>query len=287
MWTSRRVMAGLILLLGLIVFPMAWVVVYSAIYSLGGTGRFSEGWTLRHWQAAISEGGLGESIAYSTMIAMTVTAIATIGAFAITLAQPGMRHSRWFIALLCVPLATPAAVSAVTAYQILNPGGFFARVCYHAGWIASPADFPVLVQDPYAIGIVLTQSSHSLPLLTLYLFNTWTTARIDRFCRLAQSLGATRWQALLQVALPVLLARSRPMILLTFLFNLGSYEIPLLLGRQAPQMFSVLTQRQFGQFDLYQRPQAFALATTYLLLVSLGMYVFLKWRRPHVSQQLG
>ena len=45
-----------------------------------------------------------------------------------------------------------------------------------------------------------------------------------------------------------------------------AYEIPLLLGRQSPQMFSVLTQRHFGQFDLGQRPEAFTLAVTYLLL---------------------
>jgi len=97
-----------------------------------------------------------------------------------------------------------------------------------------------------------------------------------------RKLGATRWQARQQVALPMLLSRGRPMILLTFLFNLGSYEIPLLLGRQSPQMFSVLTQRRFGQFDLMQRPEAFVLAITYFLLVGLGLRLLLSWRKPHV-----
>jgi putative spermidine/putrescine transport system permease protein len=79
----------------------------------------------------------------------------------------------------------------------------------------------------------------------------------------------------------MLLNRGRQMIILTFLLNLGSYEIPLLLGRQSPQMFSVLTQRKFGQYNLLERPEAFVLATTYLLLVGLGVKLMLVWRRKH------
>jgi hypothetical protein len=50
-------------------------------------------------------------------------------------------------------------------------------------------------------------------------------------------------------------------------------------------MFSVLTQRKFGQFNLLERPQAFALATTYLLLVAAGVQLFLMWRRRRAQAQ--
>src|SRR5690606_25443638 len=136
-----------------------------------------------------------------------------------------------------------SAVAAVITYQLLNPGGFVARLAFRAGMIESPSDFPALVNDRYAIGIVLAQTVFALPLLTLFFLKTWQSARVDRYVQLARSLGATTWQARWHVALPMLLERGRPMLLLTFLFNLGSYEIPLLLGRQSPQMFSVLTQR--------------------------------------------
>jgi putative spermidine/putrescine transport system permease protein len=181
--------------------------------------------------------------------------------------------------LLCLPLATPPAVAAVMAYQFLNPGGLLSRFAYHAGFVTSPSDFPAFVNDRWALGIVLTQFLTSLPVLTLFFLAAWTSARAERYCRLAESLGATPRQARLRVALPMLLRRGLPLITLVFLWQLGTYEIPLLLGRQSPQMFSVLTQRHFGQFDLGQRPEAFTLAVTYLLLSGAGLLVLLLMRR--------
>jgi len=281
-WRTSRGYGGLAILLVIIACPMVWVFGYSLAYGLGGIGLLSDGWTLRHWQSALSVGGLKESLLFTPAIAATVTLLSAAGSLGFVMWLPEARNSKFTLALLCVPLATPSAVAAVITYQLLNPGGFLARLAFQAGMIESPSDFPALVNDPYAVGIVLAQTASALPLLTLFFLKTWQSAHADRYCRLAEALGATRWQARRQVALPMLLSRGRPMILLTFLFNLGSYEIPLLLGRQSPQMFSVLTQRRFGQFDLMQRPEAFVLATTYFLLVGLGLRLLLSWRRPHV-----
>lgn len=272
---------GLAILVCFTVWPMAWVVAYSLAYSLGGVGLFSDGWTLRYWQEGFAVGGLKESLVYTLTIAGTVTVFATLGSLAVVLFAPQLRHSALALALLCIPLATPGAVLAFTVHQIMNPGGFLARMAYWVGLIESPTQFPALVNDPYAVGIVFAQTCGALPLLSLFFLNTWTVVHADRYCRLAESLGASRMHARRQIALPMLLHRGRPVILLIFLMNLGSYEVPLLLGRQSPQMFSVLTQRRFGQFDLLERPQAFALATTYLLLAGVGVQLLLRWRRSH------
>ncbi len=282
-WSSRQGDAGqwigLSLLGQFIVFPMSWVIVYSALYSLGAIGALSQGWTLKHWQSAFTVGGLKESLFFSPLIAGAVTLVAVVGSLSLVLLAPQSRNNPLTLATLGIPLATPSAIMAVMVYQILNPGGFLARLSFHAGLIVSPSQFPALVNDPWAIGIIIAQSCSALPLLTLFFLKTWTTARIDRYCMIAQALGASRGEARWQIALPMLLNRGRQMIMLTFLLNLGSYEIPLLLGRQSPQMFSVLTQRRFGQYNLLERPEAFVLATTYLLLASLGVKLMLAWRR--------
>jgi hypothetical protein len=51
---ARRI--GLGLLLAGIVAPMAWALAYSLLYSLGGIGLLSDGWTLRHWRSACTSG---------------------------------------------------------------------------------------------------------------------------------------------------------------------------------------------------------------------------------------
>jgi putative spermidine/putrescine transport system permease protein len=276
---------GHALLWGGIVAPVAWAMGYSLLYSLGAIGLLNRGWTLRHWDAALTTGGLRESAALSLSVAGLVTALASSGALAITLAFAGSRSARPLLSLMCIPLAAPAAVTALMGYEMLNPGGLLSRMAFHGGWIRSPANFPALVNDPLAIGIIILQAAASFPLLTLFFAGAWQTAGVERYCRVAESLGATHWQARRQIALPMLVRRGAPAITLVFLWQLGSYEIPLLLGRQAPQMFSVLIQRHSGQFDLEQRPQAFALAVTYLLLAGSILATLLKMRRRRAEKQ--
>ena len=273
--------AGLVLLMVMVILPIAWIIGYSLAYSVGGIGMFSKGWTTEHWRAIIESGEFWRSLWYSAGISMLTTGASTGLALMIVLTVPEIRDNKRILALIFLPLATPAVVVAVIVYQMLNPGGLLARIAHAAGMIKSPSDFPVLVNDSWAIGIVIAGTCSALPLLTLFFLKTWTTARIPAYCRLAESLGSTQMQARWRIARPMLLHRGRPLILLTFLWNLGSYEIPLLLGRQSPQMYSVLIQRRSGQYNLLQRPEAFALASTYLLLVSTCVVVLVYWRRKH------
>lgn len=262
----------------LIVAPLAWVIGYSFLYSVGGIGLLSDRWTLEHWRSALLVGGLRESLFYSAAISVIVTVIAMILSLGCTMLAPHLRDDSRFLAMLCIPLATPGIVMALICTNWLSPGGFFARLAFAAGWIDSPSQFPILVNDRWSIGLAMTQICGATPLLTLYFLKTWSAVRADRHCRLAESLGATSFQARWRVARPMLIRRGRLMILLVFLLNFGSFEVPTMLGRQFPQMISVLSQRRFGQFNLDERPEAFVLATAYLLFVSAGVMTMLKWR---------
>ena len=61
-----------------------------------------------------------------------------------------------------------------------------------------------------------------------------------------------------------------PSLALLFAVVLGSYEIPLLIGSQSPQMISVLVLRRYALYDITQKPEAFIIALLYTLLV-LGL----------------
>lgn len=270
---------GLILLSAVIVVPVGWIMLYSAAYSFGGIGRLSAGWTLRYWMNGLQSGSLASSLLLSMAVSASIVSFALITSLGFVLVSADLRDDRRLFALLLLPLGTPVAVAAVVVYQILNPGGLLARIAFHGRWINSPSDFPVFVNDVWSLGIIAAGTFTAFPLLTLFFFKTWSAAKIDKYCRLAESLGATTFRSRIRVALPMLLRRSRSMILLMFLVNLGSYEIPLLLGRQSPQMISVLTQRRFGRFDLLHRPQAFVFATAYLVVVAAGVVTLQLGRR--------
>jgi putative spermidine/putrescine transport system permease protein len=275
---GRFHLPGILALLALAA-PVAWIIGYALLYSAGAIGLLSGGWTTEHWRTAFRSGHALISLAYGSGISLLVTLASAGIAMSFVLLAPEVRRSRWLTSLLWVPLAMPAIVLGFLTYQLLNPGGLISRLCFNAGLIETATEFPVLVNDSWAIGIIVAGILGQCPALILYLLKLWSVARVDRCIRLAMELGASRRQARLRVAAPMLLQRMRSMLLLNFLWMLGSYEIPLLLGVQYPMMSSVLIQKRSGQFNLLQRPEAFVHATVYFVVVSIGLMLFLAWRR--------
>ena len=269
----------MLLLMTLIAAPVLWVAGYSLLYSLGAVGRFRCGWTTAHWIQAFSSLQIGVSLLYSATISVVVVGLGTIVSLGLSVLLIGHRHQRRVIFALSVPMATPVAVTAMMVYQVFNPGGLLARIAYWFGWIQSSSEFPVLVNDAWSIGIVVAGLFSIVPLLTVFFLRTWTSAKIDRFVYVAAGLGAKRWQSLLRIAVPMLMRRSRSMLLLLLLIQFGSFEVPLLLGRQSPQMISVLTQRRFGQYDLMHRPEAFVVSSTCMVVVGAGVILLQKLRQ--------
>ncbi len=273
LWTGR-------VLLGLLVFaPVAWVLIYSLLSSLGVLGSFGRRPTFSNWIVAVQSGVLWQNILYTLSVSGVSTLLAGALSLGFVLYRAEERNRRSTHLVLCLLLGTPSVVMGFIVYQLLNPGGYLARLAHAIGLLASPDHWPALVNDRWAVGIIVAQTLVSVPLLTLYFFNIWETAQIDRFRQLAHTLGATPTQSRWQVACPMLWKRGWSMLLLSLLFNLGSYEIPLLLGRQSPQFLSVLTQRHFGQFDLADRPVAFVLSVVYFILAAGLLWVMLS-RRP-------
>ena len=107
----------------------------------------------------------------------------------------------------------------------------------------------------------------------------YQTERVGDLVRLASTLGAGKGAGLYRVAVPILLSRSATNIILLFIAVMGSYEIPLLLGRQSPEMLSVLTMRKYSMFDLAQKPEAFIVALLYTAFVLVLITAAFRTRR--------
>ncbi len=275
-WTESA--SAVVLLPGIVVLPMLWIVGYSVLYSFGLPGRLGSGWTISHWQAALGNLHVGTSLIYSAVLAGCIVLFGTIFALGLCGLLHDLRRHRIVVILLSLPAVTPSVVVAMIVLQWLNPGGLLARIAFHVGMVSSTADFPVLVQDRWGFGICVAGLFSVVPLMTLIFLRIWDVAKIDRYLMLAEALGASRMLAMFRIAVPMLLSRSRAMILYVFLVQFGSFEVPLLLGRQFPETISVLAHRRSGQFDLLQRPQAFVVASAYMVVVVGGMMMLQKLR---------
>jgi putative spermidine/putrescine transport system permease protein len=80
----------------------------------------------------------------------------------------------------------------------------------------------------------------------------------------------------MRIFFPVLLKKGAPLMLLYGIFFFGAYEVPLLLGQQAPQAVTVFITEKMDKFDLMNIPVGHAMATVYTMIVALLATFFLK-----------
>jgi putative spermidine/putrescine transport system permease protein len=170
-------------------------------------------------------------------------------------------------------------VAALFVIQLLSGAGFLSRISYQLGLIDSVRGFPGMINDQWGIGIITAMVMLATPFFMIYFQTIYKSERLDELAQLATTLGSKKTATSFKVKIPIILSRAFPTMLLYFIFMLGSYEIPLLLGRESPQMVSVLTIRKLRRFNLLDIPQAYIIAILYILVIlSVVIYLFKKRR---------
>ena len=274
-------LTGLALFVLVAILPIGFSLAYAAAYSLGWVGLLSEGFTFAYWAKVAAGGEVWGTFGWSLYVA-TVTVVLTVGlalVLALYLRRPLQHGPLSYV--IYFPLALPATVAAFLVFQLFSGAGYLARVALALGLIESAEQFPSAVHDPYGVGIILAHVGITVPFFILLFIQVYNTEKVGALMQLARTLGARRRDTVYRVAVPILLQKAATNVLLLFIAVLGSYEIPLLLGRQSPEMLSVLTMRKYSLFDLSQKPEAFIVALLYTAFV-LALLI-LAFRRGRVA----
>lgn len=267
---DKRSYIGL-LFFGLIgVLPFAAAFLYALLYSFGLAGALNDGFTTEFWVAALASGELLKSFGYSAAIAALSLLVSVSLALWLTLQFRKEFERKLLSFVIYLPLAIPGVVAAFFTFQLFSKAGFFSRLAYRFGWITEARQFPDLVNDQYAIGIILTFITIVTPFFVLLFLNVYKNERVEELARLSFSLGATPRQVVWRVSLPLLLRRTWTLIALYFIFLLGAYEVPLILGQESPQMLSVLIIREIKQYDLSKISEGYVVAVIYTIVVTVA-----------------
>lgn len=278
LFKSKAEAAGIILFLLLAVVPLLFGIFYALLYSTGTIGLMSEGLTLSYWRQSLGEFELWYSLGFTFYIALVTIFLTIVSALSLTLflKKPFQKGLPGFS--LYVPLAFPAIVVAFFVFQLASQSGFISRLFWQLGLITTPASFPDWVNDPYGIGIIAAHTFMAMPFFTLYFINIYDGERVEKYSQVAQTLGAPKVQQFIRIEIPILLRRAFPTLTLYTIFVLGSYEIPLILGSQSPQMMSVLIIRKLRRFSLSTIPEAYVIALIFISIITLLLIFIFKSR---------
>lgn len=258
----------------------AWL--YAILYSFGVIGLLSDGFTVQHWLSVINSGELLNAILYSVYLASVEIIISLLLALVFAYLLPNKINRGVLYNSFHLPLLIASIVVGFVFFMLLSNSGLLARLVYQLGFIKNIESFPNIINDQLGIGIIISHVFLAFPFFILMFNNTINEHKVRLLQQLSASLGATKWQQFRYIGLPILLHKNKSMILLYFVFMLGSYEIPLLLGSQSARVISVLTIDKLLKFDLLDKPQAFAIASAYTFLVVLFTFFVLQKNKHEV-----
>jgi putative spermidine/putrescine transport system permease protein len=235
--------------------------------------------TLEYYRAVLSGGEFLPSLRLTLWVSFVSTLLAAIIALALALV---VRESsgRWRVsqALLRIPVAVPHLAIAVAAIHLIAPSGLAARFLHALGLLRSQAEFPVLVNDGFGIGIILVYVLKEAPFLALLCLAVLVRIE-DDYHAVAKTLGASAWQRIRYVTLPLLAPVLGAGSIVVFAFVFSAFEVAFLMGRPYPAMLGVVAQRKFMSADLAERPEAVALAMLTAFLAICAVWACLAIQR--------
>lgn len=196
--------------------------------------------------------------AASTVLSVVVGFL--IAAYVLTAGVSG----RVLAVLSAASVPIPHLVASGAMGLLLSDAGFLARV------FGMPSGFPGLVGSLGWGAAILEFGWKESAFVALVLVGSMARSA-GGLCEAAATLGASAKQRILHVLLPLSLPALGVSALVVFVYTLGSYEAPWLLGPVAPEPLPVRAVRLFGSIDLTARPEAMATALASVVVGLAGI----------------
>jgi putative spermidine/putrescine transport system permease protein len=202
-----------------------------------------------------------EAVLFTLWLAAAATAISAVLALALAAALRG--RGRLARGLAALPVPMPHLLAATVAVLWLGPGGIADRLL-----VALPVD---VVRDPAGLGVILVYVWKETPFLALLVLAAWTED-VARREEVAAIHGAGRLQRMRWVVWPAVRAPLATGALVVAAFVLGSLEVPLVIGPNAPATLAEYARAVQTSGGLEGRALAnAALVTTSLMAVAIAI----------------
>ncbi|MCP4628659.1 MAG: ABC transporter permease subunit [bacterium] len=214
--------------------------------------------SFKHFVNVMGDPDFARSLILTLYVALSSTAVAAAISVAMAIFLLSLSDkSRLIHFIFQIPLTVPHLVIAVAMVFMLTPTGLLSRVILKLGLIDSSAAFPLLINDRWGIGIILTYVWKEIPFITLMILSVLRRSGVE-LLEVGRTLKADRWQRFRYITLPVVSPSLGAACLIVFAYTFGAFEVPFLLGQTYPMMLPVWAYKNYSDVDLLARPEGIA-----------------------------
>lgn len=230
--------------------------------------------TLKYYKEILRSPSTMRSIEYSLRIALISSVLATfIGVIICAVIVMGRRTKGYYMRIVQLPIVVPHVVVALFTINILSQNGMVARIFYSLGIIKEQQQFPMFMYDSYGIGIILAYLWKEVPFIIYFIIALMSNIN-DKLGEAARNLGASRWTSFYKVTLPLCKNSILSGFLIIFVFSLGAYELPAILGATLPRALPVQAYIEYIHPNLKNRPYAMALNGIIIIISCISACIY-------------
>ncbi len=226
------------------------------------------------YRELFSQGWFYHSLALTLFVSLSSSLISVIGGIYISYRIWKLPESlkKWGI-LTRIPLILPHITVGFIVILLFSRSGFFSSLSNFLGLTDSMESFPLILYSRLGIDIILAGIYKETPFAVIMIYAV--LSRLDkRLIETALMLGAGSRQIFIRIILPHLVPVTGTVFIILFIYNIGSFEIPYVLGSSNPGMLSIRIFDYFFQKDLSMRPFAMAMLVVILIFSTLFIYLY-------------
>ncbi|WP_404447199.1 ABC transporter permease subunit [Sutcliffiella horikoshii] len=242
------------------------LVVYGLFMAAQESVTTLNGFSLDAYKKIFENQAFLDSLTYSLRIAFVSTTLSLIVGLLLTKFLFETLKNQLARTVVWLPMLFPHFVWGYMMILLFSQTGWFSTLLHGFSIIDSPDQFPVLTNDRYGIGIIITYTLKEIPFVVLMLLPVYAQLNRD-LPNVVETLGGNKWHVFKTVEWPWLFPVLMESGLIVFAFILAAFEVPYLLGTTYPKMVSVLAYEWFYQGDWSKRPESFAVMMTVTAII--------------------
>lgn len=240
--------------------------------------------TLLYYKEVLSRPDMLTSVLYSLKIAFWSATFATVfGVWICGLLVMGKKTGGVSMRIVQLPIIVPHVVVALFVINIFSQNGILARIAYAMGLISDQQQFPMFLYNPNGIGVVMAYLWKEIPFIIYFVIALMANIN-GKLGEAAVNLGAGKWTAFRKVTLPLCKDTIISGFLIIFVFALGAYELPLILGATMPKALPILAYQQYIHPDLRNRPYAMAMNGIIMMISLVSAIIYFKLMQKNMKE---
>lgn len=235
--------------------------------------------TLKYYKEILTRPDILQSLKYSLYIAFVSAFFATFIGTVLCAVLVNLKQVKGKVMrVVQIPIIVPHVIVALFVINILSQNGILARIGVQLGLITDQQQFPLFLYDSHGIGVILAYLWKEIPFIVYFVIALMANISAS-LGEAAVNLGANRVQVFWKVTLPLCMNTILSGFLIIFVFALGAYELPFILGATLPRALPVLAYIEYSKPDLLARPYAMAINGLIIVvscLVAVVYYMLLR-----------